>query len=346
MTALTPLAVAVPIADDPSPSPSQVVVPPELTGGITDASWWSDLLVGPVLRTVVIIVIAMVARVILAKAVDGFTRGMVAAAESDLPGTGRLDDAHETLGDDGMRVERKVNRAATLGRLMKNVGSVLIIALAFLMILGEWGFHLGPLVAGAGILGIALGFGAQTLVSDFLSGVFMLLEDQYGVGDIIDLDGTAGLVEDVQLRVTRLRSVDGVVWWVRNGEITRVGNMSQNWSRAVLDIGVSYSADIAQVRGLMAQEAHALHGDAQWSDLLLEEPEVWGVESLGNDSVVIRVVLKTRPGKQWEVARELRERIKSRFDAEGVEIPFPQRTVWLRQDTEEPTASSGAAAGQ
>ncbi len=322
----------VPVADEPTPSPSQIVVPPDLTGSVTDASWWTDLLTGPVLRTAVIVVVALVARIVMAKAVDGFTRGLAVAAESDLPGTGRLDEAHEVIGDDRIRVERKVNRAATLGRLMKNVGSVLIISLALLMILGEWGFHLGPLVAGAGVLGIALGFGAQTLVSDFLSGVFMLLEDQYGVGDIIDLDGTSGLVEDVQLRVTRLRSVDGVVWWVRNGEITKVGNMSQNWSRAVLDIGVSYSADIALVRDLMAQEAHAVHGDAEWADLLLEEPEVWGVESLGNDAVVIRVVLKTKPGKQWVVARELRERIKNRLDAEGVEIPFPQRTVWLRQD--------------
>lgn len=347
MNLLMRVPLLTPTADEPSPSMSPVVVPPELTGDITDASWWSDLLVGPVLRTVLILVGALVARVVMAKVVDGLTRGMSAAAESDLPGTRRLDDAHEVLGDDQMRIERKVNRAATLGRLMKNVGSVLIASLAFLMILGEWGFHLGPLVAGAGILGIALGFGAQTLVSDFLSGVFMLLEDQYGVGDIIDLDGTSGLVEDVQLRVTRLRSVDGVVWWVRNGEITRVGNMSQNWSRAVLDIGVSYSADIPRVRALMAEEAHALHADPEMGDLLLEEPEVWGVESLGNDSVVIRLVLKTRPGQQWAVARELRERIKNRFDAEGVEIPFPQRTVWLRQDHgSESAAPAAPAAGQ
>jgi small conductance mechanosensitive channel len=212
------------------------------------------------------------------------------------------------------------------------VSSAVILSIAFLMILAEWGFNLAPLVAGAGIVGVALGFGAQALVSDFLSGVFMLLEDQYGVGDIIDMDGTEGTVEDVQLRVTRLRSVNGVVWWVRNGEVTRVGNMSQNWSRAVLDVGVAYDSDIARVRELMADEANALYADEQWGTLLLEEPEVWGVESLGNDSIVIRLVLKTLPGEQWRIARELRERIKGRFDAEGVEIPFPQRTVWVRQE--------------
>jgi small conductance mechanosensitive channel len=137
-------------------------------------------------------------------------------------------------------------------------------------------------------------------------------------------------VEDVQLRVTRLRSVDGVVWWVRNGEVTRVGNMSQNWSRAVLDVGVAYDSDIAEVRRVMGDEAARLYGEEEWQAVLLEEPEVWGVESLGNDSVVVRLVLKTHPGEQWAVSRELRERIKARFDAEGIEIPFPQRTVWVR----------------
>ncbi len=330
------ITLALPTADEPSdapsPSPSEVVVPLDLEGDVTDASWWIDLIGGPVLRTVIILIGALVVRVIIAKLVDGFTKGMTLAAETDLPGAGATADAREVIGDDHFVVERKVNRAATLGRLMKNVGSALIIGIAFLMILGEWGFNLAPLVAGAGILGLAFGFGAQTLVSDFLSGVFMLLEDQYGVGDIIDIDGTSGTVEDVQLRVTRLRSVDGVVWWVRNGEVTKVGNMSQNWSRTVLDIGVAYSADVPEVRRLMTEEALALHADEEWGALLLEDPEVWGVEALGDDAVVIRAVLKTLPGQQWGVARELRERIKNRFDAEGVEIPFPQRTVWIRQE--------------
>lgn len=321
---------------EPSSSPSDLVVPPELTGNVTDASWWSDLFTGPILRTIFIVLGALLARFVLGKLVSGFTRGMSAAAEGELsPRPWGAGPAREVIGDDRLRIERKVNRAATLGRLMRNVGSVVIGALALLMILGEWGFHLGPLVAGAGIIGVALGFGAQTLVSDFLSGVFMLLEDQYGVGDIIDIDGTSGTVEDVQLRVTKLRSVDGVVWWVRNGEVTKVGNMSQHWSRTVLDIGVSYRCNIRDVRRLMGEEAHRLHADPIWGPLLLEEPEVWGVEALAADAVVIRVVLKTKPGEQWGVAREMRERIKDRLDDEGVEIPFPQRTVWVRRDDPE-----------
>lgn len=325
-------ALMAPSADERSPALSEIIEQIDLTGDVTDVSWWLDLLTGPVLRSVVILVGALVARFLIGKVISGFVKGLTAAAESTLPGTGPSVIAQETLGEDRLHAQRRANRASTLGQLLKNVSSVVILSIAFLMILAEWGFNLAPLVAGAGIVGIALGFGAQALVSDFLSGVFMLLEDQYGVGDIIDLDGTEGTVEDVQLRVTRLRSVNGVVWWVRNGEVTRVGNMSQNWSRAVLDVGVAYDSDIARVRELMGDEANALYADEQWGTLLLEEPEVWGVESLGNDSIVIRLVLKTLPGEQWRVARELRERIKGRFDAEGVEIPFPQRTVWVRQE--------------
>jgi small-conductance mechanosensitive channel len=343
---MTPLAhltaLLIPSADEPSPAPSAVINPPELSGTPADAAWWSDLLTGPVLRTAIIVVGAVVLRFVLYKLVDGFVRGLTVAAGDDLPSPPMDGEAREVIGEDQLHALRRVNRASTLGQLLKNVGSVVIISLALLMILAEWGFNMGPLIAGAGVLGLAFGFGAQTLVSDFLSGVFMLLEDQYGVGDIIDIDGTSGTVEDVQLRVTRLRSVDGVVWWVRNGEVTKVGNMSQNWSRTVLDVGVAYSANIPEVRRLMTEEAHALHADPQWGPLLLELPEVWGVESLGNDAVVVRAVLKTVPGEQWRVARELRERIKNRFDAEGVEIPFPQRTVWLRQDS----AGSPEKAGQ
>jgi small-conductance mechanosensitive channel len=325
---------SLPAAESPSPAPSDVLENLEgIEIDVTDPQWWVDLATGPVLRSVVIIVGALVVRFVVKKIIDGFVKGLTATADFTPPrlSAGPDEPAREVAGEDFLHAERRMNRTATLGQLFKNVASAVILAIAGLMILAEWGFNLAPLIAGAGIAGVAFGFGAQSLVSDFLSGVFMLLEDQYGVGDIIDLDGTSGTVEDVQLRVTRLRSVDGVVWWVRNGEITRVGNMSQNWSRAVLDVGVAYDADIAQVRSLMGDEAHKLFQEQEWESVLLEEPEVWGVESLGNDSVVVRLVLKTHPGEQWRVARELRERIKARFDAEGIEIPFPQRTVWVRQ---------------
>jgi small conductance mechanosensitive channel len=324
-------------ADDPSPSPSEVIEPLELEGDATQAIWWEQLLTGPVLRTGLILVAAFVVRFILNKIVDGFVKGIATVTESDLPGTGSSSVAREVVGPDHLRAQRRISRAETMGRLFKNVGFVIILTIAILMILGEWGFNVAPLLAGAGILGVALGFGAQSLVSDFLSGVFMLLEDQYGVGDIVEINGTAGTVEDVHLRVTRLRSIDGVVWWVRNGEVTKVGNMSQHWSTALLDISVSYDSDIPTVRRLMAEEAHGMVDDEVWGPLLLEEPEVWGVQEFGADGIMIRMIMRTRPGEQWGVAREYRERIKARFDAEGVVIPFPQREVWLRhEDTSAP----------
>lgn len=323
------------LANDPAPSPSptDIVEPVELDGDVTDVSWWVDLATGPILRSLVIVVVVLVLRYLFNRAVDGFLSGLdKAKTATDASKISRAKVAREVIGNDAIDEQRRQTRTNTLGRMIKNVGSVVFLTIAFIMVLGEWGFNLAPLVAGAGIIGVALGFGAQTLVADFLSGVFMLLEDQYGVGDIVDLGEATGTVEDVQLRVTKLRAVDGVVWWVRNGEVVRVGNMSQNWSRAVIDVGVAYDSDVARVREVLDDVAQALAGDPDWGDKLLEAPEVWGVETLGADSVVVRVVLKTLPGQQWTVARELRQRIHARLKEEGIEIPFPQRTVWVRNE--------------
>lgn len=321
-------------APSPTPSPTDIVEPVELEGDITDASWWFDLTTGPILRSIIIVVGILVVRYIFNRAVDGFLSGLgKAKTATDSAKLSRTKVAREVIGGDAIDEQRRQTRANTLGRLIKNVGSVVLLSIGFIMILGEWGFNLAPLVAGAGVVGVALGFGAQTLVADFLSGVFMLLEDQYGVGDIVDLGEASGTVEDVQLRVTKLRAVDGVVWWVRNGEVVRVGNMSQNWSRAVIDVGVGYDSDVPRVREVLGDVAEGLHADPEWSEKLLETPEVWGVEMLGADSVVVRVVLKTLPGQQWAVARELRQRIHGRLKEEGIEIPFPQRTVWVRNES-------------
>jgi small conductance mechanosensitive channel len=156
------------------------------------------------------------------------------------------------------------------------------------------------------------------------------LEDQYGVGDVVAFGTAPGTVEAVGLRVTRLRDVNGTVWYMRNGEISAVGNMSQNWARTVLDIPVAFSEDIGVVRALLEDVARDLWDDPEYRPDILEGPEVWGVERWDPDGVVLRVVLKTAPLQQWSVAREMRERIKARFDAEGIEIPLPQRMVWHR----------------
>jgi small conductance mechanosensitive channel len=217
--------------------------------------------------------------------------------------------------------ERRQQRAQTMGSVLKSIAGGLIIAIVIVMALDQVGVNIAPIIASAGIVGIALGFGAQNLVKDFLSGIFMILEDQYGVGDAVDLGEAVGTVEAVGLRVTRLRDVDGTVWYVRNGEILRVGNQSQNWARTVLDITVAYESDLDQVQQLMQEEATAMYEDEKYHDIIIEAPEVWGVERFDKDGAVIRVVLKTAPLQQWPVARALRQRIKSRFDAAGIRIP-------------------------
>jgi small conductance mechanosensitive channel len=312
-------------APTPSPSEEPVFDLPATSEELSDPSWWLGFVTGTALRIAAIVVLALVLRWFAVVTVNRFVRGLSAPAPSGDSLLGRT--ARTVIGEDVIADQRRATRAASLGRLAKNVVSVLIGSVAGLMVLAELGFHLGPLLAGAGVAGIAIGFGAQSVVADFISGVFMLLEDQYGVGDIVDLGEATGTVEDVRLRVTQVRSADGVVWYVRNGEVVRVGNMSQSWSRAVLDVPVAPDADIAQVSAMMREVAADLAADQSWASLLLEEPEVLGIEQLAGDAVVVRLVQKTQPGEQWKVTRELRARIKQRFDAEGVQLPPPS---WAR----------------
>jgi small conductance mechanosensitive channel len=241
---------------------------------------------------------------------------------------------HQSTPRDTVTATRRVQRAQTMGSLLKSIVTGIVLAVTVTMVLAEVNINVAPIIASAGILGLALGFGAQSLVSDFLSGVFMIFEDQYGVGDVVDVGEASGTVEAVSLRVTRLRDVNGTVWYVRNGEILRVGNMSQNWARTVLDVGVAYSEDLARVRRVLQEVAHDLWVDDDFKGQVIEEPEVWGVEALAPDGVTVRVTLKTAPLEQWTVAREMRQRIKARFDHEGIEIPLPQRVVWHRDGNE------------
>ena len=239
--------------------------------------------------------------------------------------------------DTGTVSIRAAARAETLGYVLHSVAAFTVWSLAIVTVLGEIGISLGPLIATAGIAGVALGFGAQSLVKDFLAGIFIIVEDQYGVGDIIDvgeLSGTpvAGTVESVSLRATRLRSVNGTVWHVPNGTVLRVGNMSQQWARALLDVSVAYGSDLELAQAEIKRMADGLWEDPAWAGMVLEEPEVWGVEELAPDGVTIRLVVKTQPAEQFKVLRELRTRIKTALDAAGVEIPTAQRTIWVRRD--------------
>lgn len=227
---------------------------------------------------------------------------------------------------------RAASRAQTIGLVLKSTASIVIYSIAVITALAEVGINLAPLIAGAGIVGVALGFGAQSLVKDFLSGLFMLAEDQYGVGDVIDVGEAVGTVEVVNLRTTKLRGVDGTVWHVPNGEIRRVGNMSQQWARALLDVEVAYSTDLGKAEAVVKEVADELWREDTWRTDVLEEPEIWGIQTLGASGIAIRLVVKTQPGRQWAVSRELNRRIKDRFDAEGIEIPFPQQVMWVRRE--------------
>ena len=235
---------------------------------------------------------------------------------------------------------RRVQRAQAMGSLLKSITSGVIVAVIFTMMLSALGFAIGPIIASAGILGVALGFGSQTLVKDFLSGIFLIFEDQYGVGDVVNLgDNLSGTVEAVSLRVTRLRDTNGTVWYVRNGELFRVGNMSQNWARTVLDVQVSAHEDLVHVRRVLTDVADDLWQDEDFEGVVIEEPEIWGVEAMTPDAITLRLTLKTAPMEQWRVARVMRERIKARFDHEGIAAPYPTSVVMNRthEDGDDPT---------
>jgi small conductance mechanosensitive channel len=311
--------------------------------------WFGD---GPVVQLVansidvvsqalIIALVAWVASLLVRRVIRRTVRRAGADPADTSPARARVRRTLSFGDDTGATVSaRRAQRAQALGAMAESISRAAIWSIALVTILGTtFGVNLGPLIAGAGIIGIALGFGAQGLVRDFLSGVSMLAEDQFGVGDTIDVGDATGVVEGVSLRTTRVRDVTGTLWHVPNGEIRRVGNMSQEWSRALLDIGIAYGTDIDAAAEIIGTVATDMAEEPEHRDSFLDAPEVWGVEDLGADSVAIRLVIKTQPGRQWAIARELRRRIKNAFDAAGIEIPFPQRTLWLR--TEQPVSFGG-----
>jgi small conductance mechanosensitive channel len=296
-----------------------------------------------------IILIAMLVRAMLNRLIDRVVRTSSVPTLHALPGRLRRSSGDEGEGDVTITTNRREQRAQTIGSVLRSTVTFVVGTIAFIEIQGKLGINLGPIVASAGIVGVALGFGAQNLVKDFLSGIFMILEDQFGVGDVIDVGDATGTVEAVALRTTRLRDVKGTVWHVRNGEVTRIGNKSQGWSRALLDIPVAYGHSTDEARAVIKEVADDMWQDPEWAPKILEEPEVWGVEDLGADGVALRLVVKTAPLAQWAVSRELRSRIKAVFDERGFEIPYKQHTIWLRNDDQpksngrRPSAKKAAA---
>ena len=217
--------------------------------------------------------------------------------------------------------ERRKQRVEALGAILRSAASVTIFAIAGFVILGDLGINLAPLLASAGVVGVAIGFGAQSLVKDYLSGIFMLVEDQYGVGDVITIGDATGTVETVTLRVTRVRDVNGIVWHIRNGTIDTVGNESQGWARAVIDFPVPFGADLSAIRELLARTCDEMWNEPSWRAVMLEAPEVWGAQEITSSEVTMRMVVKTAPLRQWETEREVRAWVKRALKEAGIMPP-------------------------
>ncbi|ROO89519.1 small conductance mechanosensitive channel [Actinocorallia herbida] len=274
---------------------------------------WLDGIVTALIWAVLAFGVALIIRTFVHRLITRITARM---ANGAVPGRFR-----ERLEGTQLLVhERRRQRMETLGSVLRSIASVVIFGTALFTVLGEMGLNLTPILASATVVGAAVGFGAQNTIKDLLAGLFMLLEDQYGVGDVVDTGTAKGTVESVSLRITRLRDVNGVVWYVRNGEITRLGNESQNWGRALLDLPVAPDQDIDEVRDLIQKAAEELASDDDWKPFILEEPSVWGVQALTNDAMVVRVTIKTVPNRQAEIARELRVRVKKAFDEAGIAL--------------------------
>lgn len=236
-------------------------------------------------------------------------------------------------------------RTRTLIGLLRSVGRVIIFVVFLFMFLSAIGLDLGPLLAGAGVVGLAISFGAQSLVKDVISGLFILIENQFAVGDVIRIGSVSGAVERMTLRVAVLRDTHGVVHIIPNGEIKQVSNLTRTWARVVLDVGVAYNQDTDHVVAVMRQVGREMYDDDDWKALLLDPVEVPGIESFGESGVTIRITAKTLPLKQWDVARELRRRLKRAFDAEGIDVPTSSsKLVWEGGDPAMAAMAAPAAA--
>jgi small-conductance mechanosensitive channel len=294
----------------------------ELTGSAWLAGNAGALIETPA-RILLVLVVAVVVRLMLHRGIRRLTDRTATGTVPTLlrPLRSRVAAARRDGGDQPLA--RRTQRAEAIGSVLRSFSSFVVLGIAVVLVLGQLGIDLAPIVASAGVVGVALGFGAQNLVKDFIAGIGIILEDQYGVGDVVDLGEVTGTVEAVGLRITRLRDAHGVVWYARNGEILRVGNKSQGFAQVVIDMPVAHDTDLERCRAVMQDVADALHADEDWSDLLLAPPESLGAEDVTAQGVVMRVQVRTTSAAQWRVGRELRMRLAERFAAEGIRTPPP-----------------------
>ncbi|WP_327694936.1 mechanosensitive ion channel family protein [Streptomyces sp. NBC_00459] len=339
---------AVLLAAGPSPSPTPSESPTALVPSLQDAqesatnaaSWveqnWSTwLAIG--LKVLLIVVIAAVLRAVVRRAITKLIDRMNRAVQASDGTTGST-----ALGSLLVNVERRRQRSQAIGSVLRSVASFIILGTAALMVLSAFQINLAPLLASAGVAGVAIGFGARNLVTDFLSGVFMILEDQYGVGDTIDAGVASGEVIEVGLRVTKLRGDQGEIWYVRNGEVKRIGNLSQGWATAGVDVTVRADEDLEQLKATLDEVSEKMSREEPWNELLWGPIESLGLDSVLLDSMVIRLTAKTMPGKSLTVERELRWRVKRALDAVGIRIVGGTTVIPEEETAADPTAAVAA----
>ena len=289
----------------------------------TAKTFW-EYMQGPPLQILIIVVLAVVIRWISVAILNRIIKRMAAQGRRERLGETRRAERTQELSEVLMS-QRRQQRAEAIGALLRSVITLTVVIIGLLLVLPILGIDVAPLLASAGVLGVALGFGAQSLVKDYLSGIFLVFEDQYGVGDLVDLGEAVGVVEDVTLRITRLRDLSGVVWYVRNGEILRVANQSQGWVLAAVDVPVAYDENLDRVRECVEAVAEDMYADPQYDDMLLGKPSYAGVESVSGEAVFIRVLAKSAPEKQIPLTRAIRVRVKEEFDRRGVRVPVVAR---------------------
>jgi len=287
------------------------------------AEFWETLLSGArewivaeLPGLVIIIIVLLVISRIVAFSLKKFKKSLVTRA-----GKNEKKDAAE--------VEKRIN---TLVGIMAGVVSIVLWAVFIMIALKKFGVDIGPILASAGIIGVAVGFGAQELVRDFISGFFILLENQVRTGDVAIVNGTGGLVEKIEMRTITLRDFSGTVHVIQNGKINTLSNMTREWSAMVFDVGVAYKENVDDVMEVMREVGENLQKDENFSKAIIEPIEVFGLDSFGDSAIVIKARIKTRPIQQWTVGREYRRRLKEAFDARNIEIPFPHTTVYWGEE--------------
>jgi len=290
-------------------------------------SWWEGLVGTFEQYTLLFRILGVLLAGLIANILTRFLiKRIVAEVVRGVKKTHKVDDTTE-LSSSPVAAMRSVQRARTLGSVLNNTATWIIASIVLILVLSELGFSVTALVASAGIIGAALGFGAQSVVKDVLNGLFIVFEDQLGVGDVVDLGMAEGVVERVGIRITEIRDVSGTLWFVRNGEILRVGNHTQDWSRVILDLPVPYESNIDEMQNVLLESANSFAASPEWRRKVVEDPEVWGIQSLSAEAITLRLVVKVRAGEQWAAERALYRALKDSLDQRQVDIPPLNRMV-------------------